>query len=181
MFRTFMMVTFVLSLVTISYAQESFNQICSGRSDQPPMIQDCKDRNYQQLINIKVELIEKILKEKGRVIDGLLRELQKEADLQNLTDRTERRDIYDSFKKVQKAFETYRSQMDLFESKVINKTHKSHGDIDQQEKEKQCMRHDLEFGLLSSHIRYLDGKMRAICGFYSKDKLVAPGGMKIEN
>jgi len=153
MSRTFMMVVLVLSIVTISYADETFNRSCMGGSQQPPMIQDCRDSSYQSLIRDKVSQTEDFLDRKAREMDEFLDIIEDKSGKSFFT--------YD-FENTQSDWKSYFDTIVKIRTEFIKKTGKG------STWEKKCLIDEVKFNLLSLRLSYLDGEMRFLCQFYSQ-------------
>jgi len=149
-----MMVVLVLSIVTISYADETFNRSCMSGNQQPPMIRDCENNNYQRLIREKAKQTEEVLYGKARKMDELL---------DKIADKSRHSSFFPhDFDSAQRDWESYFDKMVRIRAEFIEKTGKG------STWEKRCLIDEVKFNLLSLRLSYLDGEMRFLCQFYSQ-------------
>lgn len=153
MYRTFMVVILVLSVVTISYAQESFNRLCMDRSQQPFMIPDCKNYDYQRFIEDKVNRTENSL---NRILNSM------EDFLEEIGDRLRLSFWEHDFRNAQNGYRGYVGKMIEFKADFIKKTHEGNSS------ERKCMLNEYKLKLLSPYLSHLEGEMRSFCQFYSQ-------------
>jgi hypothetical protein len=158
-----MLVVLILSIVTISFAGESSNQLCNSGS-QPPMIQDCKRTEYQELLSDILRQTEELLKKKEKEMENILILIDKKNKYPRLTAAFP---LLQAYKKAQKAWHTYSNAMLDYRFQIIIRTHNVDSSIKQGE-ERQCMMQDYRFNMLRSHLSFLDGEMRFLCQFYSQ-------------
>ena len=155
MSRTFMMVVLVLSIVTISYADETFNRSCMSGNQQTPMIQDCENSNYQTLIREKAKQTEELLYGKAKKIDELLDKIAYKSRHSSFFPH----DFYSA----QRDWESYFDKMVRIRTEFIERTGKG-----STWGKKRCLIDEVKFDLLSLRLSYLDGEMRFLCQFYSQ-------------
>ena len=68
-----------LSIANVSNAQETqeeYNQLCMISSQPTPMIQDCENKHYRNLIRDKANQIERLLLEKTEIVEDIINNMK---------------------------------------------------------------------------------------------------------